>query len=118
MPTAGEPFLEISISNAREGGRLFACSPWEEHHDRRTTLMLTGMTFLALAMAAWPQVGFAQSSSPLLGTWKLNLDKSKFSCTAFTSLTANYTQDGPNIKGTLQGTDAQGTGDSRLHAHL
>jgi hypothetical protein len=44
--------------------------------NRRTAFILTGMTLLGLAVAALPQVGFAQSS-PLIGTWRLNLDKSK-----------------------------------------
>jgi hypothetical protein len=72
----------------------------------RFALMLSGITLLGLA--AFPQVDFAQSSSPLIGNWKLNLEKSKFSCTPFTNLTANYTQDGQNIQGTFQGTDARG----------
>jgi hypothetical protein len=43
--------------------------------NRRT---LTTIALLGLAVAALPQVGFAQSGS-LIGTWRLNLDKSKFS---------------------------------------
>jgi hypothetical protein len=55
-----------------------------------------------------PQLGFAQSS-PLIGTWKLNLDKSKNSPgPPPRSNTLNLTQDGQNIRDTNQGTDAQG----------
>jgi len=36
------------------------------------------MALLGLAIAALPQVGFAQSD-PFLGTWQLNLAKSKYS---------------------------------------
>ena len=76
--------------------------------NRRTTFTVTGMTLLGLAIAALPQVGFAQSN-PLIGAWKLNLDKSKYSSgTAPRSLTLNYQQDGQNIRNATQGIDAQG----------
>jgi hypothetical protein len=76
--------------------------------NRRTTLMLTGMALLGLAIVALPQPGFAQSS-PLIGTWKLNLDKSKVTAgPAPRSATITYTQDGQNIRGTTQAFDAQG----------
>jgi hypothetical protein len=45
--------------------------------NRRSTLMLTGIT-LGLAVAAFPQVSFAQSD-PFVGTWQLSLAKSKYS---------------------------------------
>jgi hypothetical protein len=44
--------------------------------NRRTTLMLTGMTLLGLALAASPQVVWAQSD-PFDGIWQLNPAKSK-----------------------------------------
>jgi hypothetical protein len=73
--------------------------------NRRTTCMLTGMALLGLAIAALPQIGFAQSS-PLIGTWKLNLDKSKFSPgPPPRSGTLTYTQDGQNIRNTAQVTN-------------
>ena len=76
--------------------------------NRRTAFTVTGMTLLGLAIAALPQVGFAQSN-PLIGAWKLNLDKSKYSSgTAPRSLTLNYQQDGQNIRNATQGIDAQG----------
>jgi hypothetical protein len=76
--------------------------------NRRTTLMLTGMALLGLAMATLPQLGFAHGS-PLIGTWKLNLDKSKYSPgPPPRSNTLTLTQDGQNIRDTNQGTDAQG----------
>jgi hypothetical protein len=46
--------------------------------NRRTTLMLTGMTLLGLAAAVLPQVGFAQTD-PFFGVWQLNLAKSRYS---------------------------------------
>jgi hypothetical protein len=36
--------------------------------NRRTASMLTGMALVGLAIAALPQLGFAQSSP--IGTWK------------------------------------------------
>jgi hypothetical protein len=76
--------------------------------NRRTTLVLTGVALLGFAAATLPDLGFAQSN-PLIGTWKLNLDKSKFSPgTAPRSGTLNYQQDGQNFRITGQFTDAQG----------
>jgi hypothetical protein len=76
--------------------------------NRRTACVLTTMALFGLMTAALPQVGFAQSS-PLIGTWKLNLDKSKYSSgTTPRSLTLTYQQDGQNIKNNSQGTDARG----------
>jgi hypothetical protein len=74
---------------------------------RRTAFMLTGMMLLGLAIAALPEVTFAQSS-PLIGTWKLNLNKSKLVGPPPRSNTATFTQDGQNIRGTNQVIDAQG----------
>jgi hypothetical protein len=87
---------------------LFWLSRGRNIMSRRATLMLTGMALLGLAMATLPQLGFAQSS-PLIGTWKLNLDKSKYGPgPPPRSNTLNLTQDGQNIRDTNQGTDAQG----------
>jgi hypothetical protein len=75
--------------------------------NRRTAFMLTGMTLSGLAIAALPQGSFAQSSS-VIGTWKMNIDKSKFTGPPERSSTATFTQDGQNIRGTNQVIDAQG----------
>ena len=84
--------------------------------NRRTACMLTTMTLLGLM--ALPQVSFAQSN-PLLGTWKLNLDKSKYSSgTAPRSLTLTYQQDGQNIKNTSQGIDARGNPTTGVLMHI
>jgi len=70
--------------------------------------MLTGMTLLGLAMVALPQVGFAQSD-PWLGTWQLNLAKSKYSPgPPPKSNTANIQGEGQNHKITVTGIDAAG----------
>jgi hypothetical protein len=83
--------------------------------NRRT---LTTIALLGLAVAALPQVGFAQSGS-LIGTWRLNLDKSKFSPgPPPRSATLTYTQDGQNIRNTAQGIDAQGNAISAVLMHI
>jgi hypothetical protein len=85
--------------------------------NRRTTLLLTTMTLLGLAIAALPQVSFAQSSS-LIGTWKLILDKSKLVGPPPRSGTLTYTQDGQNIRSTAQGIDAQGNSTTVVFMHI
>ena len=84
--------------------------------NRRTACMLTTLTLFSLI--ALPQVSFAQSN-PLLGTWKLNLDKSKYSSgTAPRSLTLTYQQDGQNFKNTSQGIDARGNPTTGVLMHI
>jgi hypothetical protein len=85
--------------------------------NRRTTFTVTGMTILGLAIAALPQVGFAQSN-PLIGAWKLNLDKSKFGSPPPRSGTLTYTQDGQNMRSTAEGVDAQGNPTRVVFMHI
>ena len=85
--------------------------------NRRTAFMLTGITLVGFAIAALPQLGFAQSS-PLIGTWKLNLKKSKLVGTRPRSLTLTYQQDGQNIRDTIQGIDAQGNPFAGVLMHI
>ena len=85
--------------------------------NRRTTFMLTGMTLLGLAMVALPWVSFAESSS-LIGTWKLNLDKSKLVGAPPRSATLTYTQDGQNMRSTAQGIDARGNPTMVVFMHI
>jgi hypothetical protein len=80
--------------------------------------MLTTMTLFGLMTAALPQAAFAQSS-PLIGTWKLNLDKSKYTPgPPPRSGTLTYTQDGQNIRNTTQGIDAQGNPTAIVFMHI
>jgi hypothetical protein len=86
--------------------------------NRRTAFTLTGVALMGLAVVALPQSAFAQSS-PLIGAWKLNLEKSKFSPgPPPRSATLNYTQDGQNIKNTTQGIDAQGNPTAGVLMHI
>jgi hypothetical protein len=84
--------------------------------NRRTILMSIGL--LSLVACAFPQASFAQSS-PLIGTWKLNLEKSKFTPgTAPRSQTNTYQQDGQNIRGTVQIVDGQGNAATAVLMHI
>ena len=82
--------------------------------NRRTTLM--SIALLSLVACAFPQASFAQSS-PLIGTWKLNLEKSKLT-PAPRSQTATFQQDGQNIKNTNQTIDAQGNATTTVFMHI
>ena len=83
--------------------------------NRRTALI--SMAFVGLVTCALPQVSFAQGSS-LVGTWKLNIEKSKFTGAALRSQTNTYQQDGQNIKGTVQAVDAQGNATTQVLIHI
>jgi hypothetical protein len=84
--------------------------------NRRTGLMLTGMTLLSLA--ASPQVGFAESD-PFLGVWQLNLTKSKFSPGPAPKSLTDYTQgEGQNRKLTGASIDAEGNPHVVVFMHI
>jgi hypothetical protein len=73
--------------------------------NRRT---LTTMVLLGLAIAALPQPSFAQSNSNV-GTWKLNLAKSKYSPgPSPKSNTLIIEAVGQGLKVTTEGVNAQG----------
>jgi hypothetical protein len=76
--------------------------------NRRTALMSAAV--LSLAACAFPQASFAQTN-PLIGSWKLDLTKSKYpSGSAPRSQMVTNQPDGQNIKATFQTIDAQGNG--------
>jgi hypothetical protein len=76
--------------------------------NRRITLIMIGIASLGLAAVASPQPGFAQSD-PLLGTWQLDLAKSKYSPgPPPKSQTTTIQAEGQNHKLTLVGVDAAG----------
>ena len=65
------------------------------------TIALTVVTcFVALTLS------FA-AENPMMGTWKLNEAKSKFSPGASKSVTVVYEADGDNMKCTIDGVDGQ-----------
>jgi hypothetical protein len=85
------------------------------HRRNLTTVALFVVLLLATAL---PTSGFAQSS-PLIGTWKLNLSKSKYSPgPPPRSGILTYTQDGQNIKNTAQAIDAQGNPTTIVFMHI
>jgi hypothetical protein len=121
LPTGRAEVLSVNGSASARGGPLIAIR--ELFHGRTrtrnrvsngrftmksTALMLTGMVLIGLATVTSPQLGFAQSS-PQIGTWKLNLQKSEFiPGPAPRSRSLNITQDGQNIRDTVLEIDAQG----------
>ena len=73
----------------------------------RRTIIVFGLLSAAFAMAA-SQVGLTQSNL-LIGTWKLNLDKSKFNPgPPPKSQTLNVEAAGQDLKNTVETIDAQG----------
>src|ERR1700730_9237115 len=88
-------------------GYLFSY-PGRNTMNRRTLTTMTLPFSAALFVTALPQIGFAQSN-PLVGTWKINLGKSKYSPgPAPRSATLKYQAEGQNLKRTNEGTDAAG----------
>jgi hypothetical protein len=87
--------------------------------NRRTTLMLTGMTLLGLAFAASPQVALAQSD-PFDGVWQLNLAKSNQTGpgAVVKSATSYYRGEGQNRKLTHVVIDAEGNPYSAVYMHI
>ena len=69
--------------------------------------ILAAVVLSSLAIVA-SSPSFAQSN-PLLGTWKLNLEKSKYaSGTGPKEQTSTYVQDGPNVKNIGKSVDYEG----------
>jgi hypothetical protein len=75
--------------------------------SRRATFILITIQ-LSLAIAGFPQRGFAQTD-PLLGLWQLSLAKSKFTpAPPYKSMTAYVQGEGQNRKSTVVGVDTAG----------
>jgi hypothetical protein len=74
--------------------------------NRRSILTAAALGLAVVIASAFPS--FAQSN-PLLGTWKTNLEKSKYtSGTAPKEQTSTYVQDGQNIKNMGKSVDYEG----------
>jgi hypothetical protein len=85
---------------------------------RRTTLTLTGMALLGLAIVALPQPSFAQSD-PLAGLWQLNLAKSKYTPGPPPKSQTVYIQgEGQNRKITVAGINAAGNAVSLVYSEF
>lgn len=83
----------------------------------RRTILSAGFSAAVFAMAA-PVVGLAETS-PLIGKWKLNLDKSKFSPgPPPKSQTLNFEGAGQDLRDTAETTDAQGQATKIVFMHI
>src|SRR5437899_12903186 len=89
--------------------------------NRRTTLTLTSMALFFLAAVlttAVPEIGLAQSN-PLIGTWKLNLAKSKYmGVPPPRSTTLTFVGEGQNLTNTADTIDAQGQAVKTVFSHI
>jgi hypothetical protein len=89
--------------------------------NRRTTLSLTTMAMLCLAVVfatASPQAGLAQSN-PWLGMWKLNLPKSTYPPgQAPRTSTYNFQVAGANLTNTVETVDAAGNSTTTVNPHI
>lgn len=77
---------------------------------RACSRTLAVSTLLAgITLWAYPHPALGQAPDPVIGTWKLNLAKSKFSPgPAFKSLTVKFEAAGQAIKVTSDGVDPEG----------
>jgi hypothetical protein len=75
----------------------------------RRTFTIMAMLFSAVVSTTLPQASFAQSN-PLVGTWKLNLEKSKYNPGPLPkSLTRTTEAVGQSFRSTFEGINAQGS---------
>ena len=73
-----------------------------------TAFMLAAVALFGLAVPALPSVAFAQSD-PFLGTWQLNLAKSRYSPgPPPKGETVNVQAEGQGLKATITGVNAEG----------
>ena len=81
--------------------------------NRRTTLTLisTGLLFLAA------NIGLAQTN-PQIGTWKLNIAKSKIAGPPPRSLILTFSGEGDTLTNTAESIDAQGQASKTLFMHI
>jgi hypothetical protein len=85
---------------------------------RNILLVAVGLTSFCLAATALPGIGIAEDN-PLIGTWKLNLEKSKYSPgPAPRSLILNFVADGANLTNTAEVIDAEGKATKTVFAHI
>ena len=88
--------------------------------NRRMTLVLTSMGLLlpALLATAVPEIGLAQNN-PLIGTWKLNVAKSRYSGSPPPrSTTLTFAGEGDNLTNTAETVDAQGQTIKSVFMHV
>ena len=86
----------------------------------RRNILLTAVGLTSFCLGASALSGFAiAESNPLIGIWKLNLEKSKYSPgPAPRSSTLNFVADGANLTNTAEGIDAQGQATKTVFTHI
>jgi hypothetical protein len=84
----------------------------------RRILLAIGLSSFCLTASTLPGIGIAEGN-PLIGTWKLNLEKSKFSPgPGPRSSTLNFVADGANLTNTAEAIDAQGQATKTVYTHI
>jgi hypothetical protein len=115
MPSAGKTNCGIRLRGYWRPNRALTLQREDKHESTHYSMSIA---LLSLVACAFPQASFAQSS-PLIGSWKLNLEKSKLTpVTPPRSQTATFQQDGQNIKNTNQTIDAQGNTTTSVLLHI
>jgi hypothetical protein len=74
---------------------------------------LFALAFFTLTLPA-----FGQGVDPLVGTWKLNLEKSTSTLPLFKSLTLTWSGEGQNLIDTAEGVDPQGKASKVVFRHI
>jgi hypothetical protein len=77
-------------------------------NQKMASRMLRTMLLVAAALSAAVGVSYAAPGDAFMGTWQLNVAKSKLPADAPKSLTVVYSNAGDNIKLTADGTGADG----------
>jgi hypothetical protein len=75
-------------------------------------------TIFALAFFTLTLPAFGQDTDPLIGTWKLNLEKSTASFPTPRSQTLTWSGEGQNLINTNEGVDAQGQPFKVIYRHI
>jgi hypothetical protein len=102
----GHLLIPTSEPTAFDAGAIFSYPG--RNTMNRPTFMTMALLFSAVVSTTAPQVSFAQSA-PQLGTWKLNLEKSKFSPGSAPRSTTRTTEAvGQSFRTTFEGISAEG----------
>jgi hypothetical protein len=75
-------------------------------------------TIFALAFFTLTLPAFGQGVDPLVGTWKLNVEKSTASFPLYKSLILNMVKDGQNVINTADGVTGQGEAFKVIFRHI
>ncbi len=73
---------------------------------------------LAIATLIVASPAFGQSVDPIIGTWKLNVEKSTCTCPVFKSQTLTVTREGQNLINNAEGVDGEGKPAKFVYQHI